>query len=68
MFFFYSYSISGRCTGPNEKYDGCGSHCPATCANREPGPCIDSCKAGCFCKQGYLRNSAGICVKEKNCG
>ncbi|XP_053545819.1 von Willebrand factor-like [Bombina bombina] len=58
------------CGGPNEIYNSCGSSCEKTCDNRFniDMVCTAECKPGCFCTEGYLRNSEGICVPEHECG
>ncbi|EDS43958.1 predicted protein [Culex quinquefasciatus] len=53
--------------GKHEVYLQCGSQCPATCAQPNPGTCPTVCVAGCFCKPKYLRNSEGKCVKPEKC-
>jgi hypothetical protein len=52
----------------NEIFHSCGTACPATCANPNPSPvCTKNCVIGCFCKEGYLKNEKGVCVKAANC-
>lgn len=52
----------------NELFKPCGSACAPTCNNPHPGPaCTRQCVIGCFCKDGYLRNSNGICVESNKC-
>ncbi|XP_053546165.1 serine protease inhibitor swm-1 isoform X2 [Bombina bombina] len=60
---------SVQCDGLNEEFNSCGTYCEVTCANRHepPRPCVAACNAKCFCKPGYLRNSAGVCVPESQC-
>jgi hypothetical protein len=53
--------------GQNEHFVQCGSHCPPTCENKAPEACIFSCKAGCFCDPGHLKNAQGECVPENKC-
>lgn len=60
-------SATERCKGEHEVYNSSASGCPTTCRTCQPRPCILPCKFGCFCKQGYLRNSAGACVEEEYC-
>lgn len=52
---------------PNEAYDDCGTHCPLSCTYMNPQPCILSCKSGCFCTNGTIRDTDGICVKPEKC-
>ncbi|XP_063931122.1 chymotrypsin inhibitor-like [Zophobas morio] len=63
----YCYSGPTECQGANEIYNSCGSPCVATCGNRQFANCVAECEAGCFCKDGYLRNDNGICVLPKDC-
>lgn len=53
--------------GRNEFYDKCGTNCEPTCENPNPR-CNKSCKAGCFCEKGYIRNKkGGTCIRKKKC-
>merc|ERR1719499_2241168 len=55
--------------GANEEYSECGTHCETTCSNMHDGlqPCIDACKAGCFCTVGHVRDQDGSCVRRDQC-
>ncbi|ULT92595.1 hypothetical protein L3Y34_009999 [Caenorhabditis briggsae] len=53
-----------RCTGKNQVWSDCGSACPARCDQKEPVMCPAVCVAGCFCKDGYILNDKGQCVKH----
>ncbi|KAF5302455.1 hypothetical protein FQR65_LT08545 [Abscondita terminalis] len=72
VLFFFALTIvvavvsSTRC-GNNEEFSECHSHCPPTCTDPGTRPCIASCKVGCDCKQGFLRNSNGQCVSRNKC-
>ncbi|XP_015794061.1 P17/29C-like protein DDB_G0287399 [Tetranychus urticae] len=58
-------SSDGNPWCPNSKvYTDCGSACPPTCANPNPGPCAAVCVKGCFCPKGTLENASGECVKQ----
>lgn len=60
-------STSQTCPA-NEEFLACGSACVPTCANPQPSPvCTKNCVVGCFCKQGHLRNSNGVCVPANQC-
>nr|XP_054765345.1 zonadhesin-like [Lytechinus pictus] len=55
--------------GANEVFDNCGTACPKTCDNRnELIPCTKNCVVGCFCEEGYVRESVnGPCILETEC-
>ncbi|XP_063703792.1 zonadhesin-like [Culicoides brevitarsis] len=56
--------IAHTCSKPNEAFTDCGNRCIEKCGNRV---CTKECQAGCFCIDGYKRNSAGDCVPEEKC-
>ncbi|UYV78779.1 hypothetical protein LAZ67_16002718 [Cordylochernes scorpioides] len=59
-----------QCEGPNEHYSTCGTVCQANCTNyEEPVPCILLCSFGCFCNDGYVRESdnSSPCIKIEDC-
>ncbi|XP_073958047.1 zonadhesin-like isoform X2 [Choristoneura fumiferana] len=62
-----------QCKGPHEVYNSCpiGQCGPKTCDNLiNPPPCpriIPPCPGGCICKEGYLRDSNGICIEKNKC-
>ncbi|XP_053545818.1 venom peptide CtAPI-like [Bombina bombina] len=60
--------IEEKCNDPNEEYT-CGPSYEKNCANRFKHPIVllKICCPGCFCNVGYLKNSAGICVLERDC-
>ncbi|CAH1367223.1 unnamed protein product [Tenebrio molitor] len=66
LIFVIATSLAQKC-GQNEHFVQCGSHCPPTCENKVPEACIFSCKAGCFCNPGHLKNAQGECVPENKC-
>ncbi|KAJ6635855.1 Zonadhesin [Pseudolycoriella hygida] len=54
----------------NEKYNECGTACPATCENYQnpPQSCTRQCVDGCECIDGYVRNEAnGTCCLPRDC-
>jgi len=54
--------------GQNAERRTCGSACAPTCANPQPGPtCVLPCIDSCFCKDGYLKTSNGLCVRPEEC-
>lgn len=62
----------GDCPTPkcrkNEEHNWCGSACEPTCAlmASEPPICTEQCVSGCFCKDGWLKNANGRCVRQKS--
>lgn len=56
------------CKGPNEFYS-CGSACDTECATLgEVCPIINvKCTERCYCKEGFARNSAGVCIPVNQC-
>uniref|UniRef100_A0A023G9X4 Putative tick til 20 n=1 Tax=Amblyomma triste TaxID=251400 RepID=A0A023G9X4_AMBTT len=60
-----------RPCGTNEEWKVCVSRscAEATCEKRTIGPeCTFDCQQGCYCSQGFFRNSEGNCVAEDQCG
>ncbi|CAG5106892.1 Protein of unknown function [Cotesia congregata] len=54
-----AYSDGG--CGPNAEWKSCGSACPPTCESpNRLGVCIAVCVSGCFCKEGYLKESDDV--------
>nr|XP_042894714.1 zonadhesin isoform X7 [Parasteatoda tepidariorum] len=51
----------------NEVYKKCGTACPETCAKRGIRPCTKQCVPGCFCRDGFVRNSENKCVNPEKC-
>ncbi len=52
----------------NEEYT-CGSICTETC-DYKPTSCIKICRFGCFCEDGYVRQSnetKSFCIKREEC-
>jgi hypothetical protein len=55
--------------GPNAEFDDCGSVCAPTCARPKVTQiCPELCITGCFCKEGFLKNFDGECVRRQECG
>jgi len=45
----------------NEEYNACSN----PCHEKFNSPiCPDTCYSGCFCKKGFKRNDAGVCIPE----
>lgn len=62
-------SVSAMSCPPNEEYRNCTPLCDRIC-NKENLFCDpkDSCKKGCFCKEGFIRQNINAkCVPEDNC-
>lgn len=56
------------CPGPNEEFLACGTACPLTCKQPETLSCGLACSMGCFCKAGYVRDTANDkCVTLDKC-
>lgn len=56
--------------GPHEVWNDCGPHnyCVRTCANLgDMLLCPPTCVEGCFCEDGFARNSDGNCVLADAC-
>jgi hypothetical protein len=53
--------------GEFETYKSCGSACPPSCHFPHPPRCSLRCIPGCFCQDGYLKNSEGKCVPAAQC-
>lgn len=54
----------------NEEYNECGSSCEADCSNPtlEGVICNKMCKSGCFCAEGYVRDTTyGKCIPVEWC-
>lgn len=53
----------------NEKWSDCGTACEASCKTifEPPQNCNFLCKPGCFCKEGYVRDSTGKCIPKEWC-
>jgi len=62
-----AFPVDEKC-GPNAEFHECGSACVPDCANPEPPTfCTLQCVVGCFCKQGFLKNLKGECVRALEC-
>lgn len=53
--------------GPNEVYKKDGNPCTDVC-EKDRIKCALQSVPGCYCIDGYARNSSGICVKYPCCG
>lgn len=55
------------CKSKDEEFKECGTSCPPTCGKTDL-MCIMMCRAGCFCKEGLIRDdSTGKCVNVNDC-
>lgn len=64
-----STAISGVKCPPNQEFK-CGSNCGRNCDDiGKRVSCPESCESGCYCRDGYYRESSfkSECVKEKYC-
>ncbi|XP_002735503.1 uncharacterized protein LOC100369035 [Saccoglossus kowalevskii] len=53
----------------NMIYKTCGPACPATCDEPNPvGECTTQCVEGCFCEDGLIFDTGGICIPQSSCG
>lgn len=69
LIFFFNLNFTATCLKAFEYYTDCGTACPITCENKDNPPlfCTANCVVGCFCEDGYVRNSDGECVLPTNC-
>lgn len=53
----------------NEVWTECGNCCQRDCSTfgLKNFDCTPTCKSGCICNKGYLRNSKGVCVLPDCC-
>ncbi|KAL1243849.1 Serine protease [Trichinella spiralis] len=54
----------------NEIWNSCGSSCEETCESIASGkdtPCTLQCVPGCFCVDGFVRDSRGRCIPMSLC-
>uniref|UniRef100_A0A182QI41 TIL domain-containing protein n=1 Tax=Anopheles farauti TaxID=69004 RepID=A0A182QI41_9DIPT len=53
--------------GPNEVYNECGPAYQLSCEAKHE-TCTVDCVAGCFCHDGYIRETAGgACIPSNEC-
>ena len=45
----------------------CGTACPPTCADPNPGPCTRQCVIGCQCPSGTVLIHGDRCILPENC-
>ena len=55
------------CKDPNSSYNSCGSACEPICGKVTPLFCAENCVAGCFCKDGFIKDSTGVCIPIEKC-
>ena len=63
---FGSFLILAICAA-HSHYEDCGTACEAKCNEPAPMFCTANCVVGCFCDEGYIRNSEGACVLREEC-
>ncbi|GBM98800.1 Zonadhesin [Araneus ventricosus] len=52
----------------NQQYYICMPTCKTTCENfNSTAPCEADCRSGCFCKQGLVKRSDGVCILPSDC-
>ena len=53
----------------NAYYKNCGSNCEPSCERSVSIFCENSCKEGCFCKEGYIKAShdSNECIPKEEC-
>uniref|UniRef100_A0A182NIS6 TIL domain-containing protein n=1 Tax=Anopheles dirus TaxID=7168 RepID=A0A182NIS6_9DIPT len=62
-----SAALAPQQCGPNEAYEECGPAVPLTCESRFE-TCTVDCVPGCFCHDGYIRETAGgACIPSNEC-
>ncbi|KAI2797667.1 hypothetical protein BLOT_014201 [Blomia tropicalis] len=60
-------NVENRCNA-NETYSYCDSECARNCFDENKRQmCPTICHRGCFCNEGYRRDSAGHCVLPDDC-
>lgn len=65
---FFMLSDTNPVCGANEEFLSCGIACAPTCAQPIPQECDLACSMGCFCKSGFVRDSASNqCVTLDKC-
>ena len=52
------------------EFKACGEPCVPTCTDLEGDDCgnLGACTEGCFCKEGFVFNQDGACIREEECG
>ncbi|XP_017134624.1 chymotrypsin-elastase inhibitor ixodidin [Drosophila miranda] len=61
--------ITPRKCPANESYLPCGPSCQTECSTLGQ-PCLIRhirCPDGCYCNEGYARNSRGACIPQGQC-
>jgi hypothetical protein len=74
IYFIMNWYFLAQNCGLNEEFNECGTSCPATCETINAYAdglvsCNMRCNAGCFCKDGYVRDAKrnNECVLKQDC-
>ncbi|KAJ8965489.1 hypothetical protein NQ314_004076 [Rhamnusium bicolor] len=64
---FFVSTKADEC-GQNEEFLECQPCVAFSCGEPAPDACITICRnAGCYCREGFLRNNVAACIPESEC-